>query len=126
MTIFLNNSNNVFTEKRFLKYFVGFNLSSFGIKGAIATKGPTCIKSPIIATNAATIKTSPIIVTVGITALVKIYGYPIVLRCWFGICSYRVLNNPFNIFHIIGAIRFKKEKTINKERAVDTSFDFTT
>ena len=56
----------------FLKYFVGLSLSSFGIKGAIATKGPTWIKSPTIAIKAATIKTKPTIVTVGITAVVKI------------------------------------------------------
>ena len=58
--MFLNSSNNVFTLNKFLKYFVGLSLSSFGISGAIATRGPTWMKSARAATKAATTKVNPI------------------------------------------------------------------
>ena len=69
--MFLQSSNNVFTWNKFLKYFVGFNLSNFGTSGAVATSGPTCIKSPNIATNAATNRIAPMITTVGIRVTVN-------------------------------------------------------
>ena len=125
-SIFLNNSNSVLTWNKFLKYFVGFNLSSFGTSGAVATSGPTCIKSPIIAIKAATNNIEPIIPTAGMIDVVKIYVIPISSICLFGICSYKVLYKPTINCHINGARRLINVNITSSDSAVDTSLDFTT
>ena len=56
----------------FLKYFVGLSLSSFGISGAIATNGPTCMKSASIATSHARKRIGAIIKAALFTVTVNI------------------------------------------------------
>ena len=59
--MFFTNSNAVLGDIKFLKYFDGLSLSSFGSKGFVVTNGPTCIKSPRMAMNADIIRIGPII-----------------------------------------------------------------